>query len=195
MKKIEHPFKIEKLRELSLGDVVCVSGRIITGRDRFHKYLFDGGKSPARLKDGALFHCGPVVVRDNGKWITRATGPTTSMREELYMLDIIRQQGLRVIIGKGGMGKRTRKACAEYGCVYLDAVGGAAQVLNETVSGVAGVHFKREFGAAEAVWELDVVELPAIVTIDLTGKSLHARVEASSRRALRNNLKNGKPSG
>jgi fumarate hydratase class I len=97
---------------------------------------------------------------------------------------LIRQCGVRVVIGKGGMGEETRKACAECGCVYLQTVGGAASLLAARIQGVESVHFLGEFGAAEALWELNVKDFEAVVTIDAAGRSLHKRIEARSRRAL-----------
>ncbi len=190
---IEYPFTVDKVRSLKLGEVVNVSGKIFTGRDRLHRYLADGGASPVNLRNGAMFHCGPAFIRRDRKWITIAAGPTTSMREEPYMAKIIQKYGLRVIIGKGGMGPATRKACADLGCVYLQAVGGAAQVINERINEVTGLHFQREFGFTEALWELDVSNLPAIVAIDASGKSLHKRTAISSKRALGKLLRNSAP--
>jgi len=184
IKEIEYPFTLAKIRELKVGQRVAVSGRIFTGRDRLHKYLFDGGKSPVDLKDGAIYHAGPVVLRKDGVWIVNAIGPTTSMREEAYMARIIEQNKVRVIIGKGGMGEMTRKACAKHGCIYLQAVGGAASLLAGCVKEVHGAHFIAEFGSAEALWDLTVKMFRAVVTIDASGKSLHRRIERSSRKAL-----------
>lgn len=181
---LEYPFTSSNVRELKTGDLVGVSGRITTGRDRVHEFLFRGGLSPVELKSGAIYHCGPVVVREQGEWLVCAAGPTTSMREEHYMPRIIRQHGIRVIIGKGGMGKDTLDACAGFGCVYLNTVGGAAQVLADRVKTVSGVHFLEEFGCAEAMWELEVDQLPAVVTMDAHGNSLHELVSDQSRRLL-----------
>ncbi len=190
-KTVEYPFTADKVRELRLGEVVSLSGRVFTGRDRLHKYLFDGGKCPVDLANGALFHCGPSVLRKDQAWVTMAVGPTTSSRENPYMAKIIEEHKVRVIIGKGGMGKETQQACAKFGCVYLQAVGGAAQVLNRSIARVASVKFRREFGTAEALWEFDVVDLPAIVAIDARGKSLHKKVQAASKRQLNKILRNG----
>lgn len=155
---------------------MLLSGRIYTGRDRLHKFLAEGGPAPVSLKNGAIYHCGPVVIRESGKWFVRAAGPTTSIREEPYMATIIKRHGVTVIIGKGGMGEATRQTGRRYGCVYLHAVGGAAQVLADTVKNVGGVHFRDTFGPTEALWELDVVAFPCLVTMDARGRSLHAMV-------------------
>jgi len=190
--RLEYPFALEQVRCLSVGDCVLVSGRIFTGRDRLHRFLAEGGKSPFNLRAGAIYHCGPVVIREKGQWVVRAAGPTTSIREEPYLPEIIRRHALRVIIGKGGMGEGTRKACAKYGCVYLHAVGGAAQVLADKIERVAGVHFLDEFGSAEAMWELVVRDFPVLVTMDARGRSLHERIAARSKRNLQHLLINVK---
>jgi tartrate/fumarate subfamily iron-sulfur-dependent hydro-lyase beta chain len=182
---LEYPFTAAKVRDLKIGQFVKLSGRVFTGRDRLHKYLCEGGGSPVELKDGALYHCGPVAMRKEGVWVIRAAGPTTSMRQEPYMASLIEQHHLRVIIGKGGMGEKTRKACARYGCVYLQAVGGAASVLANSITEVTGVDFVREFGIADALWNLVVKDFEAVVAIDTHGRSLHKRVKLSSKRALR----------
>jgi len=185
MKTLTYPFREVDVRGLKVGDMVAVSGKVFTGRDRLHKYLFEGGACPVDLRDGALYHCGPVVVVQDGRWIVKAAGPTTSMREEPFMSRIIAEHGVRVIIGKGGMSEGTRRACAEHGCVYVHAVGGAAALLAQSITRVCNVFFRREFGAAEAVWELDVDGLAGVVTMDAHGRSLHKRVGNASRRALR----------
>ena len=183
-KELKYPYVLEKVRDLKVGERVRVSGRVFTGRDRLHKFLCEGGKCPVDLKDGAIYHCGPVVLHKEGAWVVHAAGPTTSIREEPYMAWIISKLHVRVIIGKGGMGEATRKACAQYGCVYLHAVGGAAAVLAGNVERVVNVHLLAEMGAAEALWELDVKDLDAVVTMDSRGRSLHNRIRAASRRAL-----------
>lgn len=182
-RRIQAPFTEKVVRGLALGESVLLSGPVFTARDRLHKHIFEGGALPVALKDGALFHCGPVMLQKEGVWQVRAAGPTTSMREEPYVPTVIRTTGIRVIIGKGGMGAATEEACAKFGCVYLQATGGAAQVLARTVERVQGVHFEKEFGMAEAMWELVVKDLPAIVAVDARGDSLFRKVAASSCRA------------
>jgi fumarate hydratase class I len=88
------------------------------------------------------------------------------------------------VIGKGGMGEKTVQACKDFGCVYLHAIGGAAQVLAECVKRVPSVHFLKEFGAPEAIWEFEVENFPAVVTIDSHGNSLHKEIMAQSQAEL-----------
>lgn len=180
-----YPFSEESVRSLKLGARVRVCGRLFTGRDRLHRFLFDGGESPVDLHDGGIYHCGPVALQRDGGWQILAAGPTTSMREEPYMSSLLARHGIRVIIGKGGMGPATRRACRENGAVYLQAVGGAASVLAAAVRAVNGVHFAEEFGLAEAMWDIDVHGLFGVVTIDAQGRSLHERIARASRRELR----------
>ena len=187
MTKVCFPFSEEKIRALKVGDEVLISGIVFTGRDAVHKYLHEGGKLPAgvSLQDGIVYHCGPVMMpQADGTFKCTAAGPTTSIREEPYQWQVIRDFGLRGVIGKGGMGAKTQAACKEYGCVYLHAIGGAAQVLADCVKNVRNVYFKEEFGSPEAIWELEVADFPAVVTIDAHGNSLHEEIFAKSQAAL-----------
>jgi fumarate hydratase class I len=191
MTNLSFPFTEEKIRALKVGDEVLISGVVFTGRDAVHKFLHEGGKLPAgvSLRDGIMYHCGPVMMpQADGTFKCTAAGPTTSIREEPYQWQVIRDFGLRGVIGKGGMGAKTQAACKEYGCVYLHAVGGAAQVLAECVKKVRNVYFKEEFGSPEAIWELEVADFPAVVTIDAHGNSLHEEIFAKSQAALATRL-------
>ncbi len=181
------PISEAAIRALKVGDEVAISGVLFTGRDAVHKYLHEGGKLPAgvSLSGGILYHCGPVVIKDErGNWKCVAAGPTTSIREEPYQGQIIRDLGLRGVIGKGGMGDKTLQACKDYGCVYLHAIGGAAQVLADCIKRVPNVYFMEKFGAPEAIWEFEVVNFPAVVTMDAHGNSLHKEVLAASQAQL-----------
>jgi fumarate hydratase subunit beta len=181
------PFTEEKIRSLRVGDAVEITGVMFTGRDAAHKYLHDGGRLPdgVNLRDGIIYHCGPVVLREpGGDWKVVAAGPTTSIREEPYQGTLIKEHGLRGIVGKGGMGDRTLAACQERGCVYFHAVGGAAQVLAEKIRRVRGVYFLKEFGSPEAIWELEVAGFPVVVTMDAHGNSLHREIFVTSQAAL-----------
>jgi fumarate hydratase class I len=126
-----------------------------------------------------------VVIKDEkGDCKVTAAGPTTSIREEPYQWQIVRDFGIRGVIGKGGMGDKTLEACQKYGCVYFHAIGGAAQVLAECVTKVRNVYFLKEFGSPEAIWELEVEHFPAVVTMDAHGNSLHKDVLEHSQAEL-----------
>jgi fumarate hydratase class I len=172
------PLSAADVRGLHVGDLVLVSGRMFTGRDAVHSYLMKH-EPPVDLQGSVLYHCGPVVMKDNGGWRVTAAGPTTSIREEPYQGEIIGRYGVRVVIGKGGMGARTLAALKEHGAVYLNAIGGAAQFYARTITGVEGVSLL-EFGTPEAMWHLTVENFPAIVTMDAHGNSLHKDIEHAS---------------
>ncbi len=175
---LDAPLTDEAVRSLKVGDVVMISGRMFTGRDAVHSYLMKHDP-PVDLRGAVLYHCGPVVVKEGDNWRVTAAGPTTSIREEPYQGEIIKRYGVRVVIGKGGMGAKTLAALKEHGAVYLNAIGGAAQFYARTIKQVDGVSLL-EFGTPEAMWHLTVEDFPAIVTMDAHGNSLHKDIEQDS---------------
>jgi tartrate/fumarate subfamily iron-sulfur-dependent hydro-lyase beta chain len=187
MKIITLPTNEETMRSLSLGEVVSIRGLMYTARDAAHKYLVE--KQPGFLKEKLagtmIYHCGPVMRRVRDGWEVVAAGPTTSIREEPYESTVMKEYGVRGIIGKGGMGEKTLDALSEYGCVYLAAVGGAAAVLANAVRRVRGVHFLEEFGIPEAMWEFEVEDFQATVSMDSHGGSLYDEVTERSRENYR----------
>jgi fumarate hydratase class I len=200
MHRLTIPISEVAIRELRVGDPVALSGVMLTGRDAAHKWMvetfIDKIRAPQGddqmvydalrplLRGGAIYHCGPVVAGLNTQqYRFVAAGPTTSTREEPYQAEVIRHFGLKAVIGKGGMGAKTLQACQQEQAVYLHAIGGAASLIARTVRRVVGVH-KLEFGVPEALWVIQVEDFPAVVTMDAHGASLHAEVEARSRRTL-----------
>ena len=177
-RRLRAPLSEADVRELKVGDVVLISGEMYTGRDAVHSHLMKHAP-PVDLAGSVLYHCGPVVMKSNSHYQITAAGPTTSIREEPYQGDIIRRYGVRAVIGKGGMGRRTLEAMGEAGAVYLNAIGGAAQVYARCIEEVLDVNLL-EFGIPEAMWHLRVRDFPAIVTMDAHGNSLHQDVEQAS---------------
>ena len=194
MTNLVYPFDEMSIRALKAGDAVSITGRIYTGRDKFHKFFADGGKLPVDFTDGALYHCGPVVIQTSQTSRTSRTsqtsyrvvaaGPTTSVRENPYEPDFIAKTGVRIVIGKGGMDAKTLAAMKKHGCVYIQAVGGGGAIYADAVKCVAGVSMLKEFGAAEAVWHLDVVDFRGVVAMDARGNSLFDAVRQSSKAKL-----------
>ena len=172
------PLTEEKVRALKVGDVVLIRGEVYTGRDAVHAHLMKN-PPPVDLNGAILYHCGPVMLKSGDKWSVKAAGPTTSIREEPYQADVIKRYGVRAVIGKGGMGAKTSAALKEFGAVYLNAIGGAAQYYARTVQDVLDVNLI-DFGIPEAMWHLRVDNFPAIVTMDAHGNSLHADVEKAT---------------
>ena len=177
------PITEAQARALKVGDTVELSGRLYTGRDAVHHRLHHGEKPPVDLAGQIIYHCGPVMVQQDGKWLCRGAGPTTSSREEPYQWEVMRDHGIRGVIGKGGMGPKTLAGCKEYGCVYLHAIGGAAQVCAERITRVDGVDWM-DLGSPEAIWHLWVERFPCIVTMDSHGNSLHQHVYDASAKKL-----------
>jgi len=176
------PLAEEQVRALKVGDVVLLNGLLYTGRDVVHHHLMTHD-APVDLQGAALYHCGPVALKEGDTWRMNAAGPTTSSREEPYQAEVIRKFGLRAVIGKGGMGPKTLAALQEYGAVYLNAIGGAAQYYAKCITKVEGVDLL-EFGIPEAMWHLRVKDFPAIVTMDAGGNSLHAEIDKLSAERL-----------
>lgn len=173
------PISEEQIRDLQVGDVVKISGRMYTGRDAIHKHLSEND-APVDLNGHIIYHCGPVVLKnEDGGYEIVAAGPTTSIREEPYQGDIMKKFGIRAVIGKGGMGPKTLAALQEHGGVYLNAIGGAAQYYADCIKAVEGVDLL-QFGIPEAMWHLRVEDFTAVVTMDSHGNSLHADVDQSS---------------
>lgn len=184
MKHLKYPFTKEAIKDLKVGDMVLISGTVYTGRDAVHKRIHEGTKPPVDLNNQIIYHCGPVVLEEKGNYRVTAAGPTTSIREEPYQWEVMRDYGILGVIGKGGMGAKTLQGCKDYGCVYMHAIGGAAQVLAEKIKSVDDVYWK-DLGSPEAIWQLTVEEFPVVITMDSHGNSLHAEVDASSSKALK----------
>jgi fumarate hydratase class I len=177
------PITEAQARALKVGDVVLITGEMFTGRDNVHAYLMKN-PPPFDLSGAALYHCGPVMLKQGDEWIAKAAGPTTSIREEPYQADVIKRYGVRAVIGKGGMGPKTLAALKDFGAVYLNGIGGAAQYYARSIKRVLGVELLEQFGIPEAMWRLRVENFAAIVTMDAHGNSLHAEVEKESGEAL-----------
>jgi fumarate hydratase class I len=187
MIKINTPISEKEIRKLKAGDTVYISGQIVTARDQAHKLMVEKKPDFLRdyLKDSIIYHCGPVVRKnDDGTWSFVSAGPTTSSREEPYQADVIKEYSVRGVIGKGGMGKKTLDALKECGAVYLQAVGGAGSLIAQCVKKVKDVLMLEEFGTPEAFWIIEVQDLPAVVTMDSFGVSLHEKILESSGRKV-----------
>ena len=189
MKDLRAPFDPDVVRSLRAGEAVRISGRVFTARDRVHKFLAEGGDPGVDLRGGAIYHCGPIVLpagkADGGAgWRIVAAGPTTSIREEPYMAGIVARHGIRLVLGKGGMGPATLAAFREHPCAYIQIVGGAAAALAACVRRVEDVAFLDEFGATEALWTLEVEGLEGIVGMDCQGGDLFHDILAASKARL-----------
>lgn len=174
--KLRTPISEEEICKLKVNDVVYITGTVVTARDQAHKraleFFKQGKPLPVNLEGLAVFHCGPVMKKEGDKWIAVAAGPTTSTRMEAFEDEFIKDSKARVIIGKGGMGKRTADAMAKFGAVYCAFTGGAAVLAAEAIKRVKGVEWLN-LGMPEAMWILEVKEFgPLVVAIDSHGHNL-----------------------
>lgn len=200
MQTVNIPIADDVIRSLKVGDPVLLNGVMITGRDTVHKWMIDTFIRKTRepqgddlqvyealkpiLHGGIIYHCGPVVAGlETKEYRFVAAGPTTSIREEPYQAEVMQHFNLKGVIGKGGMGPKTLKGCQETPGVYFHAIGGAATLIAQSVKRVLGVH-KYDFGVPEAMWVIEVQDLPVVVTMDAHGQSLHEGIEQESGKVL-----------
>jgi len=190
MKKIElyTPMSEKNIRRLNVGDYVFLNGTIITARDLAHrrmmKYMAEKRSIPFSLEGMALYHCGPLVKAHGDEWAVLAAGPTTSMRMESFEDGIIENLGVRLIIGKGGMGEKTREAMRRYGAAYAAFTGGAAVLAAKCIKRIIDVKWL-DLGLPEAVWIFEVKHFgPLIIGIDSHGRSIYEEVRAETLRRL-----------
>jgi len=177
--KLKTPISEEEVRKLKVNDILYVTGTMVTARDQAHRraleYFKQGKQLPINLEGLVLYHCGPVMKK-NDKWVTVAAGPTTSTRMDIFEDEFIKNFKVRVVVGKGGMGKRTTEAMKKYGAVYGAFTGGAAVIAAEAIKNVKKVEWL-DLGMPEAMWILEVEEFgPLIVAIDSHGNNLYEKV-------------------
>lgn len=178
--KLRTPLTEDDVRALRVGDIVYLDGLVITARDAAHRriveHMREGRPLPIDLRGGVLYHCGPLVRRVGDSWEVLAAGPTTSVRMEPYEAEVISRLGVRMIVGKGGMGTRTAEACRRHGAVYAMFTGGAAVLAARYIKRVVTVEWL-DLGLPEALWVLEVGGFgPLIVTIDSSGRNLTEEV-------------------
>ncbi len=164
-----------------VGDVVFISGTVLTARDLAHRRILEvaGRVGPLPFDPAGLpiFHCGPLARRDASGWTITGLGPTTSVRMESSTPAIMVRFKTPFLIGKGGMGPATRQALVEHGAAYLAAVGGTGALGARAVEKVLGVYWLEEVGMPDAVWILRLRDYgPLIVTMDSTGRDLHDEI-------------------
>ena len=182
------PLLEKDIRDLSVGDVVYISGTIFTARDMAHKrikeFIESGQQLPVDFNGSVIFHAGPVVRKiSEEKWELLVVGPTTSIRMEPYW-SIVSNIGARAIIGKGGLAEDSLNEFVNFGQVYLQAAPGCAVVLAEGVKEVNGVHWL-DMGVPEALWSLKVQKFgPLVVGMDSLGNSIYADLKEKATRII-----------
>lgn len=199
---LEMPLKEEKIRELKINDIVYLSGTIHTMRDMGHRKTVDlleinkGDELPFDLRNGALWHCGPIVhfSKEENQWIVVSAGSTTSSRFSILGAKLIELLPIRITIGKGTMNEEAHEAMKKIGSCYLNTTGGCAALYAEQIEKVQAVYWK-ELGLPEAIWVLKMNNFgPLIVGIDSWGNSIFKNIKEKTEKKLnqiylRNNLK------
>lgn len=172
-KTLKTPITSEDLKDIKIGDVIYLDGYLITCRDVAHRRLIELGiKLPIDLEGLAIFHAGPIVKKENDKYSMVSIGPTTSMRMEKFEKEFIEQTGVKVVIGKGGMGEKTAQACKEQKAIHCVFPGGCAVLAATEVEEIEGVEWM-ELGMPECLWISRVKGFgPLIVSIDSEGSNL-----------------------
>lgn len=173
-KILKTPISSEDLADIKIGDIIYLTGHLVTCRDVAHRRLIEGGRElPVDLKGGAIFHAGPIVrpIGDE-KYEMVSIGPTTSMRMEKFEKEFIKETGVKLIIGKGGMGVNTEAGCKEEKAIHVVFPAGCAVVAAEEVEEIEDYHWE-DLGMPETLWVCRVKEFgPLIVSIDTEGNNL-----------------------
>lgn len=174
------PVSSDLIKQLHIGDILYITGDVFTARDEAHKTMLQMEKNslPFDPKTMALYHCGPLMKKQKDGWQVVSAGPTTSGRMELFEDKFIEKFGVNIIIGKGGMGEKTKDALQRHSAVYTAYTGGAGALAAERIEDTPAVYWLEEFGMPEAVWIFTVKEFgPLIVAMDAYGKSIYRQQE------------------
>ena len=172
-KILKTPIQSEDVEELKIGDIVFLDGYLVTCRDMAHRRLIDMGMQlPVELEGLAILHAGPIVTKDGDGWKIVSIGPTTSMRMEVHEKEFIKQTGVKLVVGKGGMGPETVAGCAAHKAVHAVFPGGCAVLAASRVEEIERVEWL-DLGMPEALWVTRVKNFgPLIISIDTHGNNL-----------------------
>ena len=168
------PVSTEDLKDIKVGDIVYLDGSMTTCRDVAHRRLVEEGRElPVDVRNNAIFHAGPIIrPLENDKFEMVSVGPTTSMRMEKFEYDFVKETGVKVIIGKGGMKENTERACKEFGAIHCVFPAGNAVVAATEVEEIVRAEW-RDLGMPETLWNCRVKEFgPLIVSIDTEGNNM-----------------------
>ena len=173
------PISREDIEDIRVGDVVFLDGHITTCRDVAHRRLIEYGRElPVDIRDGAILHAGPIIRmidEEANRFEVVAVGPTTSMRMEMFEEEFIARTGVRLIVGKGGMGPGTEAGCRRHGTLHCVFPAGNAVIAATAVEEVEDAQW-RDLGMPETLWTFRVKQFgPLIVSIDARGDNLFER--------------------
>ena len=168
------PVSTEDLKDIKVGDIVYLDGSMTTCRDVAHRRLVEEGRElPVDVRNNAIFHAGPIIrPLENDTFEMVSVGPTTSMRMEKFEYEFVKETGVKVIIGKGGMKENTERACKEFGAIHCVFPAGNAVVAATEVEEIVRAEW-RDLGMPETLWNCRVKEFgPLIVSIDTEGNNM-----------------------
>jgi len=153
--------------DLRAGDIIYLSGILVTGRDEVYRRIVEEQFTPpVDLKGMAIYHAGPIVRGKEHEWELVSIGPTSSVRMEKWAAGFIEKTGVKVMIGKGGMGEKTTAACRKYGAIHCVYPGGCAVLGASQIEKIENV-FWPELTMAECLWVMRTHQFgPLIVSID-----------------------------
>jgi len=190
---LKTPLSTEDVAKLRVGDTIYISGVVVAARDSAHKrmleYIDRGEKLPVDLRGGVIYHVGPVARRTEKGWEIISAGPTTSARMEAFEADVIEKLGVKLVVGKGGMGRRTAEAMKKFVAAYAIFTGGAGVLAAKAIKRVVDVYWL-DLGMAEAMWVFEVENFgPLTVMIDSTGRNFYDELREEARRRIPEILK------
>ena len=166
------------------GETLLLSGRLFTGRDAAHRRMLDetaaGRPLPVDLRGRAIYYVGPVDPV--GDEVIGPAGPTTSTRMDAMTGPLLQRSGLKVMIGKAERGPEAVEAIRRHGAVYMVAVGGAAYLVSKAIRRAEVVAYP-DLGM-EAIYEIEVEDMPVTVAVDVRGESVHRTGPARWRRPV-----------
>jgi fumarate hydratase subunit beta len=182
---LKTPLSEEDVAKLRVGDTLYISGVVVAARDAAHKrmleYIERGERLPVDLRGGVVYHVGPVVRKTEKGWKVISAGPTTSARMEAFEADVIEKLGVKLVVGKGGMGKRTAEAMKKHVAAYAIFTGGAGVLAAKAIKRVVDVYWL-DLGMAEAMWVFEVENFgPLTVMIDSTGRNFYDELREEAR--------------
>jgi fumarate hydratase subunit beta len=183
------PISDEDITKLRVGDTIYVSGILISARDSVHVRMVEsirkGEKLPVDLKGGVIYHAGPVALKQGDTWRIISMGPTTSARMDDFEPEVIEKLGVKLVIGKGGMGPKTTGAMRKFKAAYAIFTGGAGVLAAKAIKRVLGVHWL-DLGIAEAMWILEVENFgPLTVVIDSYGNNYYEDLRKNVREKVK----------
>jgi len=175
--ELKPPLDDKKVKQLKAGDIVNVSGTVVTARDKAYVRALDlmrsGKKLPVDLRGGIVYHCGPLVKKTARGLKIVSAGPTTSSRLDDTQVEFVKRAGVMALVGKSGVSEDVARELAGLGCVYLAFTGGAGVLAARAIQKIKKV-FWYDLGPAEALWVLEVKNFePLVVAVDTKGKSLY----------------------